>query len=331
MALGPDGTGVVNGYQIGPRRSLHMANLIRADLRGADLSHADLRGAYLQGANLDGANLRHANLHGAHLDHAELVGADLHNADLSSAILNEANLKDANLDRACLFATGLWRTNLENTKINYGTGGVKRELENARKNAKDARSRFEAAMFEDAMQGSFLYDDIIEAGTPLIEYLYDVVNAALIMTAHKGGDRSEINDALHEVDTWWAVFTRSDFEETFSDAAAGRLAALQRVLPLVNALDDAILIIEERGLERIPDFLEEIDFKLGIEVRETLKNRDSIAARLNQLASDVANLAGISKEETPAKTVLAAIEASKLTPQIMELVADAILDCAEME
>ena len=46
---------------------------------------------------------------------------------------------------------------------------------------------------------------------------------------------------------------------------------------------------------------------------------------------DVARLAGISKEETPAKTVLAAIEASNLTHEIMELVSDAVLDCAEME
>jgi hypothetical protein len=69
---------------------------------------------------------------------------------------------------------------------------------------------------------------------------------------------------------------------------------------------------------------------MDVEVKETHENRDSIAARLDQLASDVANLAGISKEETPAKTVLAAIEASNLTPEIMEMVCDAVLDCADM-
>ena len=78
-------------------------------------------------------------------------------------------------------------------------------------------------------------------------------------------------------------------------------------------------------------FLSDIDFKMDVEVIDTLQNQGKITARLDQLASDVANLAGISKEETPAKTVLAAIEAGDLTPQIMELVSDAVLDCADME
>ena len=81
----------------------------------------------------------------------------------------------------------------------------------------------------------------------------------------------------------------------------------------------------------IPDFLSEIDFKIDVEVKETPENRDRIIARLEQLSADVARLAGISKEKTPAKTALAAIEASNLTPEIMELVSDAVLDCAEME
>ena len=78
-------------------------------------------------------------------------------------------------------------------------------------------------------------------------------------------------------------------------------------------------------------FLAKIDLKLDVEVTETPENRDRIIARLDQLSADVARLAGISKAETPAKTVLAAIEASNLTPEIMELVLDAVLDCAEME
>ena len=81
----------------------------------------------------------------------------------------------------------------------------------------------------------------------------------------------------------------------------------------------------------IPDFLEEISFRVDTKVKETPKNRVRIIARLDQLSSDVASLAGISKEKTPAKTILAAIEASNLTPQIMELVSDAVLDCADME
>ena len=70
---------------------------------------------------------------------------------------------------------------------------------------------------------------------------------------------------------------------------------------------------------------------MDVEVTETPENRDKIISRLDQLSSDVARLAGISKEQTPAKTVLAAIEASNLTSEIMELVSDAVLDCAYME
>jgi multidrug efflux pump subunit AcrA (membrane-fusion protein) len=81
----------------------------------------------------------------------------------------------------------------------------------------------------------------------------------------------------------------------------------------------------------IPGFLEEISFRIDVEVTETQENQDRIIARLEQLSANVARLAGISKEETPAKTILAAIEASNLTPEIMELVSDAVLDCADME
>jgi hypothetical protein len=70
---------------------------------------------------------------------------------------------------------------------------------------------------------------------------------------------------------------------------------------------------------------------MDVEVIETPDNRDRITARLEQLSADVAHLSGISKEETPAKTILSAIEASNLTPEIMELVSDAVLDCADME
>ena len=70
--IGEDGTGTVNGYNIGP---------------GADLSNADLSGAYLIGADLSFAILRDANLSGA-----DITLANLHFADLSGADLSGANL-----------------------------------------------------------------------------------------------------------------------------------------------------------------------------------------------------------------------------------------------
>ena len=85
------------------------------------------------------------------------------------------------------------------------------------------------------------------------------------------------------------------------------------------------------GKTQVSTLLEEISFRMDVEVIETPENRDKIISRLEQLSSDVARLAGISKQETPAKTALAAIEASNLTSEIMELVSDAVLDCADME
>ncbi|MFP6873898.1 MAG: pentapeptide repeat-containing protein, partial [Verrucomicrobiales bacterium] len=55
--IGPDGTGVVNGYQIGPGADLFSADLTFADLTGADLNGADLTEADLSRANLSRANL----------------------------------------------------------------------------------------------------------------------------------------------------------------------------------------------------------------------------------------------------------------------------------
>ena len=63
--IGPDGTGIVNGYFIGP---------------GVDLTFADLSNANLSNANLSGAIL---------------MGTDLSGADLSGAILDSAILRDA--------------------------------------------------------------------------------------------------------------------------------------------------------------------------------------------------------------------------------------------
>ena len=55
--IGPDGTGTVNGYYIGPGADLSSANLSDANLSGADLSGAILGDANLSGADLFGADL----------------------------------------------------------------------------------------------------------------------------------------------------------------------------------------------------------------------------------------------------------------------------------
>ncbi|MDB4532562.1 pentapeptide repeat-containing protein, partial [bacterium] len=50
--IGPNGTGFVNGYFIGPNANLSGADLSNADLSNADLSNADLSNAYLYGVDL---------------------------------------------------------------------------------------------------------------------------------------------------------------------------------------------------------------------------------------------------------------------------------------
>jgi len=80
-----DGTGEVNGYQIGP---------------GADLRSADLRGANLEGANLENADLRGANLEGADLNMASLIGCNLDGVNIAGANLNGVRISDANMAAA---------------------------------------------------------------------------------------------------------------------------------------------------------------------------------------------------------------------------------------
>ena len=134
-----------------------------------------------------------------------------------------------------------------------------------------------------------------------------------------------------------ADFTDADLTGTNFDLAILDGADLSDTLMLdtkitkrqVESADRSRVPAARRAL--IKTLLSEIDFKIDVEVKETPENRDKILARLDQLSSDVANLAGISKEETPAKTILAAIEASNLTQQIMELVSDAVLDFADMD
>ena len=100
--IGPDGTGTVNGYSIGPGANLSNVNLPNANLEGANLSGADLSDAFLSNANLEGANLSGADLSDAFLSFANLEGADLTGADLSGANLRFARLSDADLSSANL-------------------------------------------------------------------------------------------------------------------------------------------------------------------------------------------------------------------------------------
>ncbi|MCP4847809.1 MAG: pentapeptide repeat-containing protein, partial [Verrucomicrobiaceae bacterium] len=83
--LGQDGTGIVNGYQVGP---------------GVDLRGADLREANLRGANLEDADLRDANLEGADLARASLIGCNLDGVNLSGALLYGVRISDSNLASA---------------------------------------------------------------------------------------------------------------------------------------------------------------------------------------------------------------------------------------
>jgi len=113
MAIGPKGTGIVKGYQMGPYANLEGANLelaifTRANLKGANLKGANLykamsprsnlEDADLTGANLKGAYLVDANFTGANFTGANLEGADLTGAILTGAILVGANFASATVD-----------------------------------------------------------------------------------------------------------------------------------------------------------------------------------------------------------------------------------------
>jgi hypothetical protein len=125
--IGPDGTGTVNGYSIGPGLDLTVANLSNADLSSADLSGADLSYAILADANLSdadltdaylgNADLSFADLSGADLSGANLIFADLYGADLSGANLFNANLDSADLSGADLSGANLFNANLFNANL----------------------------------------------------------------------------------------------------------------------------------------------------------------------------------------------------------------------
>lgn len=108
--IGPDGTGVVNGYFIGPDTLLAGVDLSGADLSPANLSGADLSGADLSGANLDGANLSRADL-----SRADLSGANAHFANLT-----DANLSGANLNGSEPYAANFNGANLSGASLLFG-------------------------------------------------------------------------------------------------------------------------------------------------------------------------------------------------------------------
>ncbi|MFP6874354.1 MAG: pentapeptide repeat-containing protein, partial [Verrucomicrobiales bacterium] len=74
------GTGVVNGYRIGPK---------------ADLSGVRFSGVNLSRANLTGAELTQATFH-----RCNFTGSDLSGADLSGAVFRQCQFENANLGRA---------------------------------------------------------------------------------------------------------------------------------------------------------------------------------------------------------------------------------------
>jgi uncharacterized protein YjbI with pentapeptide repeats len=127
--IGPDGTGTVNGYYIGPGADLSLAGLDNADLTNARLINADLTmarliNADLSFANLSGANLTNATLGNADLSGADLSGADLRYADLSGADLRYADLRYADLRYADLRNADLSGANLSNAKVNQDENNV---------------------------------------------------------------------------------------------------------------------------------------------------------------------------------------------------------------
>ena len=117
MSIGPDGTGVVKGYHIGPGVDLAGADLTDADLRRAKLVDAKLMGAYLMGADLRRANLRVADLTGAHLRGAKLSNAKMIRANLFTADLEGATMRGTDLRNAILFEAKLMEADLRNAKL----------------------------------------------------------------------------------------------------------------------------------------------------------------------------------------------------------------------
>ena len=350
----------VHGYKIEPGAQLKWASLEFEDLTGADLTGADLRGAALEGANLTDANLEGANLIRANLGDANLSGADLRGAVFDLSNLAGANLAGADLTGAWLHWASLFGATLTGADL---TGA---DLESTRFWCADLRGAvltdkqlqdgdFSGAIIDGVRHGYISpafdktlkervkkeeyarevyknidvdedYDDYVEAADELISRIMDSTQRALAIMMPRGEHRLQVIKELRNVAGAIHAYNDNDSDESSADLADNLIYHLD--VAFRKILDPTA---KEALKANIAAFLSEIALKLDVEVNETPENKDRIAARLDQLASDVARLAGISKAETPAQTILAAIEASNLTQQIMELVSDAVLDCAEME
>ena len=349
---------IVRGNKIEPAATLPRATLDGEDLAGADLTGAclyraelagaDLRGAILAGADLDGADLsgadlRDANLRGADLRRANLAGADLTGADLTGALLINAllygadltnvRISGAELRRAAFLCAdltgvvlpeGLLETGslsgaiIPGTQPTYKNLATDEKLKDLRKKVVYAREIYNNTDSDDD------YEAYVDNAEKLIHWLYQCIKQALAIVNPRGAHREHVIAALKSL-------AYSELDSTDDDSENSRASQCDDIISDLDSIYNHIVrspVVIKAG---VAAFLSEIALKLDVEVNETAENRDRIKARLDQLSSDVANLAGISKEETPAKTVLAAIEASDLTPQIMEIVLDAVLDCAEME
>ena len=91
--INTDGTGIVNGYYIGPGVDLNYANF-----NGADLSGANLTGANLSYCQLVLTNLTDVNFTGANLSGALFIGANLYHANLNHTNIQGTNFSGSNLD-----------------------------------------------------------------------------------------------------------------------------------------------------------------------------------------------------------------------------------------
>ena len=338
----------VNGYKIGPEVDLRGASLDYEDLTGANLQGANLMYACLEGSNLSGVNLRNARLDSASLFDATLAGADLRGADFEDASLPGADLRGADLRGACLRCTDFFGANLTGAQIDKAdlsgarfwcadlTGVALTEAQlviganfsgailddpdgkYTHKNSVIA-SRLKQALRETKVQRELYndirndyddYGDYIEAADCLISFIIRCIESALCVVMPRGEHRLEVIIALKSVAGATHRYNDPESEESKEDLCDNLIYYLD--LALHKILNPTV---KKRGKADVPRFLSEIGFKIDVEVNATPDNQDSIEARLDQLSSDVANLAGISKEETPAKTILAAIEASNLTPR----------------
>ena len=235
--LGPDGTGVVNGYQIGPGADLEGARLRDANLRDANLSRANLSFAVLSGANLSDANLSFADL-----SFANLRDADLSDANLSDAILSGANLSGANLDNADFSGTNLTDTNFGDAFASVlGLNGLKiaaLQTELTEKDAKiisleDRMTALEAqvALLANAGVIQQLQEQIAELSQrPTLEEVRDARAGSVVLTADRENNEVTLNLRVEETDDLkqgtWTTAEGGDLKLTLALAGDKRFMRL---------------------------------------------------------------------------------------------------------